>query len=101
MTENIDYDVLIADRAYDTNSIVDSALQDDVMVVIPPKKSRKVQREFDKAIYKFRHIVENVFSTLKGWRGIATRYAKHTKSFLAAVQIACFVAWGRTIVDRP
>ncbi|MCL2356080.1 MAG: IS5/IS1182 family transposase, partial [Defluviitaleaceae bacterium] len=30
---------------------------------------------------------------LKRWRGIATRYAKHTKSYLAAVQIACVFGW--------
>jgi transposase len=46
-------------------------------------------------------MVENIFEVLKRWRGIATRYAKHTKSYLAAVQIACFVAWGKFIVDRP
>ena len=99
LTCGIDHDVLIADRGYDTNAIVEAALQNGVEVVIPPKKSRKVQREYNEEIYRYRHIVENIFSTLKSWRGIATRYAKHTKSFLAAVQIACFVAWGKTIVD--
>ncbi|NBQ67649.1 MAG: IS5/IS1182 family transposase, partial [Nitrosomonadaceae bacterium] len=27
------------------------------------------------------------------WRGIATRYAKNTTSFLAAVQIRCIALW--------
>ncbi|MDH5640355.1 MAG: IS5/IS1182 family transposase, partial [Nitrospira sp.] len=30
---------------------------------------------------------------LKRWRGIATRYAKHAASFLAAVQIRCIALW--------
>ncbi|MDR1145376.1 MAG: IS5/IS1182 family transposase, partial [Verrucomicrobiales bacterium] len=30
---------------------------------------------------------------LKGWRGIATRYAKRTSSYLAAVQIRCIFLW--------
>jgi transposase len=30
---------------------------------------------------------------LKRWRGIATRYAKRSDSFLAAVQIRCLVLW--------
>ncbi|MFV0276653.1 MAG: IS5/IS1182 family transposase, partial [Parahaliea sp.] len=30
---------------------------------------------------------------LKGWRGIATRYAKNAQSFLAAIQIRCLVLW--------
>jgi len=58
-------------------------------VIIPPKKNRKIQREYDKDLYKLRHLVENAFLELKRWRGIATRYAKNTASFLAAVQIRC------------
>ncbi len=37
-----------------------------------------------------RHLVENAFLHLKRWRGIATRYAKNTASFLAAV-LCCAV----------
>jgi transposase len=33
------------------------------------------------------HLVENAFMIFKQWRGIATRYAKNTDSFLAAVCI--------------
>ena len=43
--------------------------------VIPPKKNRKMQREYDKHLYKTRHLVENAFLHLKRWRGIAARYA--------------------------
>lgn len=61
--------------------------------VIPPRKNRKVLREYDKSIYKTRHLVENAFLYLKRWRGIATRYAKNTSSFLAAVHIRCIALW--------
>ncbi|MCL2658790.1 MAG: IS5/IS1182 family transposase, partial [Betaproteobacteria bacterium] len=36
---------------------------------------------------------ENAFLHIKQWRGIATRYAKHLDSFLAAVQIRCLTLW--------
>jgi transposase len=62
-------------------------------VVIPPKKNRKVTREYDKYLYKLRHLVENAFLHLKRWRGIATRYAKNTASFQAALQIRCLAIW--------
>lgn len=62
-------------------------------VVIPPKRNRKEQRKYDESLYKLRHLVENAFLHLKRWRGIATRYAKNTASFLAAVQIRCIALW--------
>ena len=60
---------------------------------IPPKSNRKIQREYDKTLYRLRHLVENAFLHLKRWRGIATRYAKNTSSFLAAVHIRCIDLW--------
>ncbi|NOT81187.1 MAG: hypothetical protein HOP01_00435, partial [Gallionella sp.] len=50
-------------------------------------------REYDKDIYKLRHLVENALLHLKRWRGIATRYAKNLSSFVAAVQIRCLSLW--------
>jgi len=61
--------------------------------VIPPKKNRTIQRPYDRDLYKLRHLVENAFLMLKRWRRIATRYAKNSKSFLAAVQIRCLALW--------
>jgi len=101
LIKGISHEALLADKAYDTNTIVESSLENGVKVVIPPKKNRSVQREYDEEIYKSRHIVENIFAVLKRWRGIATRYAKHSKSFLASVQIACALAWLKTNVDTP
>jgi len=84
---------LLADRGYDTNEIVAKALSTGMHVVIPPKRNRKHQREYDEYLYKIRHLVENAFLHLKRWRGIATRYAKTTASFIAAVQIRCIALW--------
>ena len=58
-------------------------------IVIPAKRNRKQQREYDRYLYRLRHLLENAFLHLKRWRGVATRYAKTTTSFLAAVQIRC------------
>ena len=88
---------LLADRAYDTDAIVEAAISEGMQVVIPPKKNRKVQREYDEYLYKIRHLVENAFLHLKRWRGIATRYAKTTASFLAALQIRCIVLWANIL----
>ena len=86
-------DYLLADKGYDRDAIVEQARQQGLTAVIPPRKNRTVQRPYDEDIYKLRHLVENAFLHLKRWRGIATRYAKNTASFLAAVQIRCLVLW--------
>jgi len=86
-------DYLLADRGYDTNAILAHAARQGMNPVIPPKKNRLLQRSYDKDIYKLRHLVENAMLHLKRWRGIATRYAKNSSSFLAAVQIRCLSLW--------
>ncbi len=93
LIDGIDADVLLADRGYDSDEIVGKAEKAGMKAVIPPRKNRKVQREYDKELYELRHWVENAFLILKRRRGIATRYAKNTSSFLAAVQIWCIAAW--------
>ena len=61
---------LIADRGYDSDKIMQNAKNLGMKVVIPPRKNRKIQRKYDKNIYKVRRLVENAFLHLKRWRGI-------------------------------
>ncbi|OTA14247.1 transposase [Xenorhabdus vietnamensis] len=84
---------LLADRGYDSNTIVEQAEQQGMQVQIPSRKNRRIKREYDRELYRYRHLVENAFLHLKRWRGIATRYAKNSQSFLAAVQIRCLALW--------
>ena len=95
LIEGIDAEYLLADRAYDSDAIVEKAENAGMTPVIPPRKNRKKQRDYDKYLYKLRHLVENAFHALKQWRGIATRYTKNTASFLAAVHIRCIAIWAK------
>ena len=97
MIDGISAEWLLADRGYDSNKIIEKAISQNMKVVIPPKKNRKKQRDYDKYLYRLRHLVENAFLHLKRWRGIATRYAKNTSSFIAAVQIRCIALWLRVL----
>jgi transposase len=81
----------MADRGYDTDAIVALVQGKGAEAVIPPRRHRKTQRGYDLYLYRLRHLVENAFLRLKGWRGVATRYAKRTLSFLAFVHIACMM----------
>lgn len=89
LLKDLDIGVLLADRGYDTNEILDYSQDRGITAVIPQKKNRKVFREYDKDLYRQRHFGENTFLHLKRWRGIATRYAKNANVFLAAIHIRC------------
>ena len=95
--EGLTAEYLLADKGYDTNDIISQAIAQGMKPVIPAKKNRTAAREYDKELYRLRHLVENAFLHLKRWRGIATRYAKNTASFLAAVQIRCIVLWANIL----
>ena len=77
----------LADKASDTNEIIAAATELGMDPVIPPQSNRKQKREYDRALYKLRHLVENGLLEFKQWRGIATRYAKRATSYLAACQL--------------
>ncbi|WP_409521164.1 IS5 family transposase [Methylomonas sp. MO1] len=93
LIDGLDAQHLLADKGYDSDAIVAQAEAGNMTVVIPPRQNRKQLREYDRELYRLRHLVENAFLHLKRWRGIATRYAKNTASFLAAVQIRCISLW--------
>ena len=85
--------LLLADRGYGSNEIIDKAAETGCEIVIPPKRNRKTQRCYDKTFHRVRLLVENAFLHLKQWRDIATRYAKMLTSFEAAAQIGCIAIW--------
>lgn len=80
---------LMADKAYDTNALLELLAARGTQAVIPPKCNRKVQRRYDQYLY------ENTFLKFKAWRSIATRYAKTTASFQAECQLAAIILWLR------
>ena len=62
-----------------------------MILVIPPMRNRKEQRDYDKHLYKLRHLIENAFLKLKRFRGVATRYVKTTSAFRGAVYWLLFL----------
>jgi transposase len=87
-------DLLIADRAFDADSRVLKPLAAaGKSAVIPPRPNRLTPREFDRELYKERHLIENFFCKLKQFRAIATRYDKTARNFLAAIHLAAATIW--------
>ena len=85
---------LLADKAFDAQErVIDPLTQAGKTVVIPPKINRKVLRDYDRELFKARHLIENFFAKLKQFRAIATRYDKTARNFLAAVHLAAAAIW--------
>ena len=77
------------------HEIVAAALELGMNPVIPPKSNRKEGRKYDHALYQSRHLVEKGFLGFKQWRGVATRYAKRTASYLAICQLRAVMIWSK------
>jgi len=84
---------LLADKAYDAEGFIKLAQSQGSVVVMPPKKNRREQWDYDQHIYKERHLVECFFAKLKKYRRIATRYDKLARTFRAVVIIAACLIW--------
>ena len=97
LIEGIAAEHLLADKGYDSNDFVKAVLERGMNPVIPPRRNRKEQREYDSYLYGLRHLVENEFNELKQWRAVATRYAKKASSYLANCQIRAIAIWAKVI----
>ena len=93
LIDSIEAEHLLADKGYDSGQIAAAASARGINPVIPPGSNRKKPRGYDKDLYKLRHMVGNGFLHLKQWRGVATRHAKRSASFLAICQIRALVLW--------
>jgi transposase len=87
-------DMLLADKAFDADErVIEPLTKAGKTAVIPSKANRKTPRDYDRDIYKARHLIENFFAKLKQYRAIATRYDKTARNFLAAVYLAASIVW--------
>jgi transposase len=85
---------LLADKAFDADErVLDVLAAKGIESVIPPKSNRKNPRQYDKDLYKARHLIENFFLKLKQFRAIATRYDKTARNFLGAIFLAGAYVW--------
>jgi len=91
LLENANPDAVIGDKAYDADRLIDKLRDRGVTPVIPPKANRKEMRECDFALYCERNLIERFFNKIKYFRGIATRYDKLARNYLAAVQLVAAI----------
>lgn len=86
---------VIADKAYDADSLINQLYQQNCTPVIPCRKNRKIQRTYDEHIYKERHLIECFFNKLKQFRRIFSRYDKQASSYAGFIAYASSILWLR------
>ena len=74
-----------ADKAYDTNALVEQVEQLGAEVVLPSQKKRLYCRLLERVRYRQRNQIERFFNRLKPCRRLATRYEKTAARFLGFV----------------
>jgi len=84
---------LIADKAYDTNSLRGLLAERGIDAVIPSSARRKPLIPHDREAYRQRNLIERMFARLKDFRRVATRYDKLASNFLAGVTLAAAITW--------
>ncbi|MER5450531.1 IS5 family transposase [Streptomyces sp. NPDC002766] len=101
-------DQVIADKAYSSRGFRAYLRKRGIGHTIPEKTDQQRHRHnrgrrggrppaFDRQVYRQRNVVERCFNRLKGFRGIATRYEKTAASYEAAVTLASFLLWARSV----
>ncbi|ETO91392.1 MAG: hypothetical protein P857_307 [Candidatus Xenolissoclinum pacificiensis L6] len=83
MKEDIKSTTVIGDKGYDSKKFRDHLDDKQCKVVIPPRRNRKVQYEYDKHIYIERHVIECFFGKLKHFRRVFSRFDKTKSSYQA------------------
>ena len=86
-------DVVLADKGYDANDFIDNSQSGGAVAVIPPRKNRIEERDYDQTIYKERHFVERLFQKLKHYRSIATRYERLARNYMAMLSLVATIIW--------
>lgn len=84
---------VIADKGYDSDALRAWLTERGTTPVIPPRSNRKVQLDFDRALYRTRNVIERTFNRFKDFRRIATRFDRNVRSYMAALCIVATVVW--------
>ncbi|XWN33011.1 MAG: IS5 family transposase [Devosia sp.] len=87
--------ILLADRAYDADSLRESLAERGAWANIALMPNRKRRPAFSAYLDRYRNLVERFFNKLKHFRAIATRYDNDPDNYLPAIQLASARIWIR------
>jgi transposase len=76
LIEGLSFGALIADKAFDSNTIITDLNERGAKIVISQHPRRALPPPLDEEMYKWRHLIENFFCKPKEFKRIAVRGAK-------------------------
>ena len=85
LIRNIEFGGLIADKAFESNWIIETLNERGAKIVISQHPRRNAPLQIAAEIYKWRHLMENFFCKLKEFKRIAMRSDKTDTSFTAMI----------------
>ena len=91
LLKNIELGGLIADKAFDSDTIVTDLNARGAKIVVSQHPRRAKPLPLDREVYKWRHLIENFFCKLKEFKRIAMRADKTDHSFTAMIYLAAAV----------
>lgn len=86
---------VIGDKGYDSDPLREAIKKNGCTPVIPPKSNRKEHIEYDKHVYKERHLIECFFSKIKYFRRVFSRFDKSARNFASFIAFVGALLWLR------
>jgi transposase len=91
LIKGIEFGALIADKAFDSNSIISDLNERGAKIVVSQHPRGAKPIAIDDEMYKWRHLIENFFCKLKEFKRVAMRSDKTDQSFAAIVYFSAAV----------
>lgn len=95
LIEDIQNAAILGDKGYDSDDFRTTIKNQNCEPVIPGRSNRIVPIEYDKDLYKGRHVIENFFAKIKNFRRIFSRFDKSLRNYLSFVAFAGVILWLR------
>jgi transposase len=86
---------VMGDSAYDANAIIGDIDSSGAEPIIPARSNRLEQRDYDRELYKERHLVECFIGKLKQYHRCFSRFDKLARNYLAFLYFASALIWLR------
>ena len=91
LIKGVEFDAMLADKAYDSNWIIEDMNARGAKIVISQRPQRLQPLVIDDEMYKWRHLIENYFQKLKEFKRIAMRSDKTDTSYAAMINICAAI----------